>query len=306
MSNPPKTKIIDTICDHCGVTFPKRFNLDHNKNKHKHNFCTVKCKNLAGSYYKWSDERKIEYGLTIMGENNPNYGLLWTEEQKVLASITKKKQYEQDPDLAHRCGKTNRGKTISRAIIEKQLETRSKNPNAYDHVRNFSREVKAKIGNESAERWTDPIYATNIQTKARKTMEELGYWTPREKLTSFEIYRRNANWKESMINHLTEDELKIFKEVGMFHPKNNKTGVVRDHRLSRLTGYKLNIPYQLLRHPCNLQLLTFRENSIKCNVDNLLSESSKIDLVKELIHNITIFSKIWKEQQICIEIIRDI
>ena len=299
-----KTILLDTICDSCGVVFIKRFSTDLSAKRHKHNFCSVKCKNLGGSYYKWSDERKAEYSLVVSGENNPRYGVAWTKEQKLLASSIKKKHYRDDPNLAYECGKTNRGKTIPREIVERQLETRKNNPHAYDHMRNMPNKIKVKIGTDSAERWTNPDYALNIQIKARKTMEELGYWIPREKLSDFELYRRNANWKESMINYLSEAELVKFKEIGMFDPKINKNGLVRDHILSRLIGFELNVPYQLLRHPCNCQILSFRENSAKCHIDNKLDEETKMNSLMVLIKKIIEFKKEWKEQNLCIDIIR--
>lgn len=299
-----KTEVIDITCDSCGTIFRKRFSNDPKVKASKHNFCSVKCKNLGGAYYKWSDERKAEYSLVVSGENNPRYGIPWTDEQRLLASTIKKKHYKNDPNLAYECGKTNRGKTIPREIVEKQLVTRSKNPHAYDHVKNMPIEIKDKIGADSAKRWTNINYAINIQTKARKTMEDLGYWIPREKLSEFELYRRNANWKESMINYLREEELAKFKEIGMFNSKTNTNGVVRDHILSRLIGFELNVPYQLLRHPCNCQLLTFRENASKCHIDNKLNEETRLNSLLELIKKIIDFKKEWKEQNLCLDIIR--
>jgi len=81
----------------------------------------------------------------------------------------------------------------------------------------------------------------------------------------------------------------------VFNSYTNISGVVRDHIYSRDAGFKNGVFPEILRHPCNCQIMLHKDNTIKgkqCGItlDNLFTK-------------ILNFDKIWYEQSICIEYI---
>lgn len=132
--------------------------------------------------------------------------------------------------------------------------------------------------------------------KYRKHFEELGIWTPLELKSDYNIYCQLANWKQQMFNYIDDPvQLNLLKQHGVFNSYTNISGVVRDHIYSRDAGFKNGVFPEILRHPCNCQIMLHKDNTIKgkqCGItlDNLFTK-------------ILNFDKIWYEQSICIEYI---
>lgn len=134
-------------------------------------------------------------------------------------------------------------------------------------------------------------------------MELNGHWIPLENKTDYEIYFKNADWIEKMFDFITDEkQLYKLKTLKVFNCKTNTKGIVRDHMLSRRTGFEQNIPYQLLRHPCNCQILTHSENIKKKNGRYTDKDNQTIN---ELIKKIETYEKDWMEQEMCLEIIKN-
>ena len=130
--------------------------------------------------------------------------------------------------------------------------------------------------------------------KYRKHFEEIGLWIPNDSKSDYEIYYDLANWKKQMFDFIDDpNQLTLLKEYGVFNPQTNTKGIVRDHIYSRDAGFKNKVFPEILRHPCNCQLISHRDNTIKRKSCGMTLD--------ELFTKILEFDKIWYEQSICIE-----
>lgn len=93
---------------------------------------------------------------------------------------------------------------------------------------------------------------------------------------------------------LVEDKNNLLKDIGVFNCKTNKNGIVRDHMYSRHTGFNNNVFPEILRHPCNCQLLTNKDNVRKALSNSVNSDAITLE---ELFERITIYKKEWFEQE---------
>ncbi|GAG15411.1 unnamed protein product, partial [marine sediment metagenome] len=111
--------------------------------------------------------------------------------------------------------------------------------------------------------------------------------------------------KEKMWN-LVEDinQLDILKELGIFNAKTNSKGVVRDHIFSRNSGFILKVFPEILRHPCNCQILTHSANVKKKSSNNKYVDLDQISLF-DLFLEIKNYEEIWFEQDITIKKIEE-
>ncbi len=75
--------------------------------------------------------------------------------------------------------------------------------------------------------------------------------------------------------------------------------MVRDHKYSRFSGFKNNIPPILLRHPVNCQLITGAKNVSKIHKDIGYGVGNSIGL-KQLFSGIKGYKKEWGEQKKCL------
>ena len=235
-------------------------------------------------------------GKSVSGENNPNYNNSWTSEKRKKQSEKKKQDYKDNPLLAQECGKANRGKKFDQARIERMH--RHRNSESYSHP--HSDLTKEIIGRKSFAKWTD-----SFKLSFRKIMEDNGHWVRLEDKEPYDLYYTESNWKESMINHLNEDDITVINEHGLFSNKNTK-GWVRDHIVSRMIGYEFNIPEYIMRHPANLQLISHAENVSKGFSDRKLTESQKRVIIEQLFKRILSYTKPWDEQERCIKYIKEL
>lgn len=130
--------------------------------------------------------------------------------------------------------------------------------------------------------------------KYRKHFEDIGLWFPRDQKSDYEIYYELSDWKQQMFNYIDDPiQLNMLKTLGVFNSKTNVNGIVRDHIFSRAIGFTFKVFPEILRHPCNCQLISHRLNTIKrkkCGIT-----------LNELFIKILNFDKKWNEQSICVE-----
>lgn len=279
-----RVEIISVECKFCGKEFKKRITSNQK-------FCSKACKNDYMRGKTFEELHGIERSKTIKdklskscsGENNPNYGNSWSEEQKKNQAIKVKNILDNlgEEWRKETLGKSNRGLVRSKEFI--------KNWHANNHGHPHTEESKLIIGKKSKEKFND-----KYNSEFRKTMELLGHWIPLCELSDFKIYEKESSWVEKMW-----DKIKIpddFNDVGIFNAVSNVHGYVRDHRISKMGGFILKIFPELLRHPVNCECLSHVENSRK-------KSNSSIDL-PTLFSEIKSYEGDWKEQDVCLELIR--
>lgn len=235
-------------------------------------------------------------GKNLAGSNNPNFGNKWSTEQRQLASLLKKEQFKNNPDYAFQCGKSNRGVKFSEDRIKAMHGNRDRD--SYKHF--HSSDTKKIIGSKSKEKFTP-----EFKEKFRRTMEENGQWIKLDDKDPYDLYYKESNWIEPMIDFFDDNSKKILNEVGMFSHRNSK-GWVRDHIVSRMIGYEFSLPPQLLRHPCNLQFISHAENIAKGFADRKLTKNEKIATIEQLKKRILEYTSDWKEHSWCLDYIRKV
>lgn len=266
---------ISLNCDYCSVLFSKYKSL-----LKKHNFC------CEDHYYKWLSDN-------IKGDKNPNFGNHWSVEQREAQSkITSERMLS--AEVRYKVGSANRGKKFTPERIHKMHGHRL--PESYS--RSFSDETRRKIGIASKLKFKNPKYRKKLNSPKyraalRKSMEAGGYWIPLTDKSDYEIYYMESNWIHRMWN-LVDDrgQLQLLTRLKVFHPIRNSKGVVRDHMFMRSSGFKNKVFPEILRHPCNLQILTHSENSAKRK--NTLK-------LNELFRRVRAYSGQWKEHKKVLE-----
>lgn len=241
--------------------------------------CSRKC------YSKWLS--KIQ-----KGEGNNNYGRHWSQEAREEQSKRIQKVYEESPELRYRVGSANRGVKFSPERIRKMRENRKPEIG----VRTHSPEVRAKIGEKSAEKWTP-----EFRESFRKTMEERGHWIPKDKKNDWEIYKDESNWIQAMFDLV--DHRGVLREHGIFHYRKNPSGLVRAHRFSRRSGFRSGVFPEIMHHPENCELITHADNVRKSASKTIPSDSISLEELFDLIENSKYNN--WEEQEICIQRIKD-
>ena len=256
----------------------------------KYLFCSRECKHKHGHLYPCSEERKKFYSEKFAGENNPNYNNKWSEEQREALSEKCIERYK-DQDYYEKFCDANRNrawseegkKSLSEAVRKRMIGL----------SRPHSEESKIKIGIKSKEKWTE-----EYKNKHKDTMIKLGYYKSEEDKTESEIYFNQANWIERMFDYITDPiQLEMLNSLGVFSANNTK-GIVRDHIYGRVNGFKNKVPYYIVRHPSNCQLLTTRQNVQKAwNGDMGIS-------LEDLYQKILEFDMEWGEQELCVNYIK--
>lgn len=259
----------------------------------------VKCNNCGNNIERWPSQiknrnkffcDKICDSQFNTGQNNSNYGNKWTEKQKCFQSQLIKTKVTDE--YRQRAGSANRGKKFSKDRIHRMHGHRTKE----SYSKTLSEETKQKIGKKSKEKFT-----LEYNKKIRKQFEELGYWVPLEDLDDKTIYYRLADWIYKMLD-LVEDaeQLKLLSEKRIFHNKKNPKGVVRDHAYSRHSGFINKVFPEILRHPCNLQIITHSDNVKKRRGKYTDADAITLD---ELFNKIKSYKRYWKEQQLVLSLI---
>jgi hypothetical protein len=263
-------------CSYCNIEY-----LKYKKQVKPNNYCCRRCKDL---------HQKVLFS----GENNPNFNNKWNEEQRRIGSEISKKRFESE-EMRYKAGSANRGKKFSKEKVSKMHDHRT----SESYSRKHTSDSKIIIGIRSKEKFTE-----EYKQNHRQTMEKLGYWIPLIDKDPYKIYYEDANWICSMIEYFSEYEQEQLTLFGIFN-RNNTNGWVRDHILPRNIGYEFKIPYQLLRHPANLQFIPHNMNISKGFSDRKLLFENKIDLIDVLYKKILSFDKTWVEHKFCLHFINE-
>lgn len=245
-----------------------------------------------------STKHKTEWQkLNSFGPNNNNYNKKWSKEKRLKQSIERKEDYIRIPELRYIVGKARRGKKRSEEEIKKGKETIRERGHPWKG-KHHSQESKMKIGEKSKIKFTSLSYRKNFREK----MEKKHYWIPLENKSDYNIYYKESNWIEQMFNYCDKNELVLLKEQGVFNCLKNKNGIVRDHKYSRYSGFLNKVFPEILRHPCNCSIITSLNNLKKGHSKNTTKDSITLESLFENIINFKIF---WKEQQLCLKLIKE-
>lgn len=221
-------------------------------------------------------------GLNQKGSNNPNFGNKWSNEDKQAQSNLIKSKV--DDDYRVKAGSANKGVKFSQQRIEKMHGHRDSE--SYSHA--HTEKSKQKIGVKSKAKFTN-----DYKKRVRETLVKNGKAVPDSSKDDFEIYKAHAEWIHRMWDLV--DDTTLLESNGIFNSFTNTNGCVRDHRVSRFTGFKEGVFPEILRHPANCQLITHSHNSSKREKSSL-SITALFEKIKQ--HN-----KSWIEQDFVIDLI---
>ena len=279
MGRNKKIKEPNYKCTNCGKLFFRYKSTVKNENAV---FCCKKC------YHKYME-------TSMLGKNNPNYNHKWSDEEKIKQSELVKQRYIERPELKELCA-VNKGKKLPET--GRKLKEYYKTHPTNFQGRHHSEESKKIIGEKSKAKFTD-----EFNKKMRKIYEDVGLWIPLEEKEDIEIYYKEANWKQQMFNLIDdENQIKKLKECGVFNCRTNHNGVVRDHMYSRRSGFDNGVFPEILRHPCNCQILEHKENVKKKK--NYKFDGDDLTL-EELFDRILNYKKDWYEQDLVIKLIEE-
>lgn len=277
---------IEVKCDECGDTFMKE------KSTIKAiKFCSRECKN---NYFTGKPNENISKSLKgrFLGDKNPNFGNKWSDDQKKHLSDLKKSQV--DDTYRNNCSKGMKGKTISDESKEKRAKTLIEKYGRLSNTTGHTESIKIIIGQKSKDKFTP-----EFKIQQYKTMVDRGIWLSKENKDPYKYYRELSNWGNNLELFDDSDWDKINK-IGFFHYKNNRSGLVRDHRYSRMSGFKNDVFPEILRHPVNCELITHSNNVKKQQNKNISSDS--ITLI-ELFELIICYEKHYINQIECVDLI---
>lgn len=242
-------------------------------------YCSYKCK---GVYQKQN----------LTGKNNPNYGKKWSEEKRKLQSEIVRSKV--DDEYRFKAGSANRGKKFSKERIERMHGHRS----FESYSRPHTKESKEKIGKKSKEKFTK-----EYNKKYRQKMEEIGKWIPLENKPDYEIYFKESDWIQPMVDDLYKECKDLIESNGFFNAYTNTKGVVRDHAFSRKSGFDLRVFPEILRHIENCQIILHSDNVKKNFSKNIDSDSITLEKLFDKIEN-TQYTN-WEEQEVCLAKIKE-
>ena len=271
--------MIERTCDNCGKTI-LAYKSTIRKNA-KYHYCSTLCK------YEHQT-------ITMLGKNNPNYNNRWSDNQKQKQSLKIKDNYDKDPTLRYRCSP----KGTKKPNLSKKLKEYYKTHDANMKGKHHSKKTKLIIGKKSKAKFTK-----EYKELQRKQYEQKGIWIPLNQKSDYMIYYKESNWIQRMFDIITDsNQQKLLKEFGIFNSYSNTKGVVRDHMYSRLSGFKNGVFPQILRHPCNCQIILHASNVAKKQNRYIDDDSQTLE---ELFTKILQYDKIWIEQDICKKLIQD-
>jgi len=266
------------VCDNCKNEFEKY--IAHSTRISKRNYCGESC-------------RKAGMKGKGIGSDNPNFGKKWDDDRRERQSEIIKSRV--DDEYRYNCAKGMGGKTVSEETKEKRKETRFKKYGKYIPDFIMSDETKIKIGEKSKAKFTD-----EFKNKQYETMVERGIWLKREFKNPYDFYRSISNWNYNVIS-FDVIGIELFKEFGYFNYKTNTKGMVRDHRFSRMSGFKNLVFPEIIRHPFNCEFLPHGDNARKHHSKKINCDSITIE---ELFDGIKNYKKNYQEQTICLEKIK--
>jgi hypothetical protein len=265
----------------------------------------VNCSNCGAEIYKspcflkrsknlfCGNACRIKYSKgKMMCEKNPNFGKKWDDDRKTRQSEIIKSKVDNEYRL--NCANGMKGKDVKEETKEKRKDTLMERYGKLSYIKGIghSEETKRKIGKKSKEKFTD-----EFKRRYYETMVNKGLWVPRENKDPYHFYRYLSDWNYNVLDFDVIGS-GLFYEFGYFHIKTNTKGVVRDHRFSRLSGFKNLIFPEILRHPFNCEFIFHRDNIKKHHSKKVNNDSITID---ELFNGIKTYDREYKEQSICLE-----
>lgn len=232
-------------------------------------------------------------GINQTGENNPNFGKKWSDEQRQRAS-----EYQQS--VSHIISERVKGHWDGNDERRKATALKMAETRPGDGVwlgRKHSDESKQLIGLKSSAKFTEE-YKSNY----RKTMEDNGRWVPLDEKSDYEIYYKEADWIERMFD-IVYNGIAMINEYGVFNPSTNYNGVVRDHIVGRKYGYAHRVFPQILRHPSNCQIIQQPQNKAKGHRGKNRPDCDIT--LKELFERIRSYNGEWSEHNLVLSLIKD-
>jgi hypothetical protein len=225
------------------------------------------------------------------GESNPNYGNKWTEEKKESFSNLIKSKVNDEYRL--NCSKGMKGKTVSEETKKQRKATIIKKYGQWPKP-NHTEETRELIGKKSKEKFTQ-----EYRNKMYETMVNRGYWIKKEDLDDYKHYYRLAEWDKTILSH-SPLGMQLLNDTGMYNSFGNTKGVVRDHRYSRKSGFLNNVYPEILKHPCNCELILHVDNIRKHHSNKVNSNSLSLNELFDLIEN---YSGNYEYNTKCLELI---
>jgi len=216
-------------------------------------------------------------------QNDLKRGTNITDSIKLKISDSMKKRFS-DPEKRKLCN-TWSGKKHS----EKTKKQMSKSMRGLKHrpLTKLEKEFQRSL-------WTE-----ERKLQQRSHMENIGLWRCLDDIPESDIYFKQSDWHDRIFDKLSSGQLGILHEIGIFNVYTNKNGIVRDHKYSRLNGYRNLVFPELIRHPFNCDLIR--------NYDNIKKRTKhKYDSVitlGDLFSGIMDWRNSWKEQELCIYLV---
>jgi hypothetical protein len=269
------TNYVTLICFNCQSKYTKY--LPPSAKKSTYNFCSLEC-------------RKTGMKGTFTGINNSNFGNYWTDNQRNAQSALIKNKVNEEYRL--NCAKGMRGKEVKEETKNKRKSTIIKRYGKFIQIQHTN-ESKKIIGEKSKLKFTDEFKANHYEK-----MVNNGNWIPREIKDPYHFYKMISNWDYDVFSFDVIGSF-LYHEHGYFSRK-NKNGVVRDHRFSRYSAFKLGIFPEIIKHPFNCEIIKHSDNVKKHHSKKINSDSIELD---ELFNGILNYDKIYEHQDICIKLI---
>ena len=266
MGRPRTTERVKFNCQYCGTEVEERkTNFDKRK---RFNCSSKECIKLAKSH---------------PGDKNGMYGRTHTDAAKKIQAQKAKDAHTGISYIdRHGLDRANELKKIRSETFKKTWE----NP---DRTLSFlgkthTDETKLIISKKSSEKFTKEY---------KEKLYESGIWTRPEEKSDLQIYNELSYWVKSMWDVAENQNL---LEHGIWHPTQNRNGVVRDHIVSRKFGFDNRVFPEILRHPANCRILFHKNNSSKgpnCG----LTLNQLFDKIKQ-------YQDDWFEQDLVLEKIK--
>lgn len=183
------------------------------------------------------------------------------EEFKKNASKSHNKKEENGKTVAENRGKliskahNNKSKKEKKKIVDKQVKT--KKERGINSAETYWKNATKREKEERLERQIKSYLEVRVKN---------GNITITENKDDWDIYLKAASFKHGFefTKYTTEEEKTLLLEFGVRNTKSevdpNFEGVVRDHLLSRKTGFENNIPTWIISHPANCEIVTHAEN----------------------------------------------
>ncbi len=272
-------------CANCGKNI-KRYNRNNLRS-----YCSRTCKyefmrgksleEIVGENRAKEIKKKISEATS--GENNPNFNNKWTAEQRKNGSEISKKRFE-DLNMRYLAGSANRGVKFNNDRIQAMHGNRT----FESYSRPLSEESKKKIGIKSSKKFENEDFVL----KYRNIMIEKGHWVRDSAKNDWTIFKYHSCWVKRMWDYC--DPI-LLKKFGIFNARTNRSGLVRDHILSKRFAFDNKLFPEIIRHPENCRFIKHNENAIK--------GKKSLFTICELFDKIKNTQFIWEEQDLVLQLI---